>query len=80
MGYTQGINFIVGYLLIIGFSESDAFWLFIHMALNRRYLMLGLYEDGFPLISVYTSIFRNMLKRLNAKLYKHLYEDIVMFQ
>jgi|JI10StandDraft_1071094.scaffolds.fasta_scaffold46285_2 hypothetical protein len=35
--------------------------------------MLGLYEDGFPLINVYTSIFRNMLRRINAKLYQHLY-------
>lgn len=73
MGYTQGINFVVGYLLIAGFSESDAFWLFIHMAINRRYMLLGLYEDGFPLIYVFTSIFRSLLKRTNMKLYKHLY-------
>ena len=74
MGYTQGINFIVGYLLIIGYSESDAFWLFIHMALNKRYMILGLYEDGFPLIYVYIKIFKNVLKRINIKLYTHLYE------
>lgn len=80
MGYTQGINFIVGYLLIIGYSERDTFWLFIHMAINRRYMMLGLYEDGFPLINVYTCIFRCMLKRINPRLYTHLYEDIAMFQ
>lgn len=43
MGYTQGINFVVGYLLIVGYSEMDAFWMFAHLALNRRYLMLGLY-------------------------------------
>jgi hypothetical protein len=79
MGYTQGINFIVGYLLIIGYSEFDTFWLFVHMAINRRCLMLGLYEDGFPLINVYLSIFRNMLKRLSDKLYKHLYEKVEMF-
>ena len=64
-GYTQGINFIVGYLLIIGYSEFDSFWMFIHIALNRRYMLLGLFEDGFPLSSVYTIIFRNMLKRNN---------------
>lgn len=43
MGYTQGINFIVGYLLIIGYSEHDAYWLFVHLALNKRYMILGLY-------------------------------------
>jgi hypothetical protein len=79
MGYTQGINFIVGFLLIVGYSEIDTFWMFVHMAINRRYLMLGLYEDGFPLINVYISIFRKMLKRLNDRLYHHLYEKIEMF-
>jgi hypothetical protein len=76
MGYTQGINFIIGYLLIIGYSEMDTFWLFVHMAINRRYLLLGLYEDGFPLINVYISIFINMLKRLNDQLYGHLFEKV----
>jgi hypothetical protein len=79
MGYTQGINFIIGYLLIIGYSEFDAFWLFVHMAINRRYLLLGLYEDGFPLINAYISIFRNMLRRLNDRLFRHLYENVEMF-
>lgn len=50
------------------------------MAINRRYLLLGLYEDGFPLINVYTCIFRNMLKRISLRLYTHLYENVVMFQ
>ena len=43
MGYTQGINFIVGYLIINGFSDIDAFWIFIHIALNKRFLLLGLF-------------------------------------
>jgi uncharacterized protein YllA (UPF0747 family) len=73
MGYTQGINFVVGYFLIIGFSHTDTFWLFVHMAINRRYLLLGLYEEGFPLLAVYTSIFRNMLRRISLPLYLHLY-------
>lgn len=37
--------------------------MFSHLALNQRYLILGLYEDGFPLAYIYTSIFKNMLKR-----------------
>ena len=50
--------------------------MFAHIALNRRYMLLGLFEDGFPLSSVYILIFRNMLKRCNKKLYEHLYEKI----
>ena len=75
-GYTQGINFIVGYLLIIGYSEFDSYWMFIHIALNRRYMLLGLFEDGFPLSSVYTIIFKNILKREKPELYSHLYESV----
>lgn len=78
MGYTQGINFIVGYLLIIGFSEADAFWMFSHIALNKRYMLLGLFEDGFPLSYVYIVIFKNLLRRKNIKLYTHLYDTVMV--
>lgn len=66
MGYTQGINFIVGYLLIIGYSESDAFWLFVHLAINPRFMLLGLYETEFPLMQAFLSIFKNTLRRVDA--------------
>lgn len=65
MGYTQGVNFVVGYLLVLGYSESDTFWMFVHLALNKRNMILGFYEDGFPLSYIYTMIFKNMLKRLD---------------
>lgn len=78
MGYTQGINFIVGYLIIIGFSDKDAFWIFIHIALNKRFLLLGLFEDNFPLSNVYKLLFKNMLKRCNPKLFEHLYHNLCL--
>ena len=74
MGYTQGINFIVGYLIIIGYSDQDVFWIFIQLAIHPNYLLLGLFEDSFPLSNVYMSIFKRILKRLNPKLYHHLIE------
>ena len=78
MGYTQGVNFVVGYLLILGYESTDAFWLFVHLAMNRRYLLLGLYEDGFPLANIYTLIFKNMLKRIDKDLYSHIYESLML--
>lgn len=78
MGYTQGINFIVGYLLIIGYSEFDAFWMFTHIALNRRYMLLGLFEDGFPLSGVYSLLFKNLLRRHHSQAYAHLYEVVMI--
>jgi len=78
MGYTQGINFIIGYLLMIGLGEFDVFWMFVHIAISKRYLLLGLFEDRFPLSDIYKNIFKNILKRINPLLFKHLYEDLHM--
>lgn len=78
MGYTQGVNFVVGYLLILGYEANDAFWLFVHMAMNRRYLLLGLYEDGFPLANIYTMIFKNILKRIDPELCNHIYANLML--
>jgi hypothetical protein len=63
---------------MVGFSEFDAFWMFVHIAIHRRYLQLGLLEDKFPLSQVYNRIFRNVLKRTNTPLYRHLYEELMM--
>ncbi len=76
MGYTQGINFIVGYLLMVGFEEFDVFWMFVHIAINRRYLLLGLFQDSFPLTDIYKHVFKNVLKRENSQVYQHLYEEM----
>jgi len=74
MGYTQGINFVVGYLIIIGYSEADSFWIFTHIALNKRYMLLGLYEDGFLLSNSYTIIFKNIISRKRKDLYNHMFQ------
>lgn len=78
MGYTQGINFIIGYLIIIGYSEEDSFWMFVHIASNRRYLLLGLYEDGFPLSNACTSLFTSIIQRKRPHLYSHLFEELMV--
>ena len=78
MGYTQGVNFVVGYLLLSGYDANDAFWLFVHMVMNRRFLLLGLYEDGFPLANIYTNIFKNMLRRLDGTLHNHIYNNLML--
>jgi hypothetical protein len=52
--------------------------MFVHIALNRRYLLLGLYEDGFPLNNVLCIVFKNMLKRKDEDLYLHLFEVLMI--
>lgn len=43
MGYCQSLNFIVGYLLVLGFSQKDTFEVFVCLATSKRYLLLGMY-------------------------------------
>lgn len=50
--------------------------MFVHISLNRRYLLLGLFEDGFPLSNVYALLFKNILRRENRPLYDHIYEKL----
>lgn len=37
--------------------------MFVRLALNRRFLLLGLYEEGFPLVNVLMGIFSKALRR-----------------
>lgn len=78
MGYTQGVNFVVGYLLLQGYSETDTFWMFAHLAMNKRFLLLGLYEDGFPLAGIFTLLFKNILKRIDEQLFNHIYCSLLL--
>lgn len=52
--------------------------MFAHLAMNKNYMLLGLYEDGFPLANILTLIFKNMLRRLDAQLYNHIYESLML--
>jgi hypothetical protein len=61
VGYTQGINFLAGYILIAGFDDSDAFKILVRIALNEKLLMIGFYEDKFPLNRLYCAVFWKLL-------------------
>lgn len=48
-GYCQGINFIVYYLLELGFSEERTFWMLLFMVENL--IPKGYYSDMLPVIA-----------------------------
>lgn len=43
VGYTQGLNFLAGYILIAGFDDENAFKILVRLALNDKLMLLGLY-------------------------------------
>jgi len=43
------MNFILGLLIMVsGGSEIDVFWSFVSLVRNKKFLIIGLYEDGMP--------------------------------
>ena len=63
LGYTQGLNFLAGYILLAGFNDEEAFEILANLALNDKLLLIGLYEDSFPLARVYCSLFWKLLEK-----------------
>lgn len=57
MGYTQGLNFVAGFLLIAGLDEKEALKALIGLCSNNDLMLLGLYEDEFPLCRLYCELF-----------------------
>lgn len=73
IGYCQGMNFVVGFLLLIsGGNEAESFNFFQKMGLDWRFHILGLFEDNFPLVNLYVFIFWKLMKESQDDLKKHL--------
>lgn len=73
VGYCQGMNFILGFLLVIsGGKECQVFEMFLKMAEHPKFRIIGFYENGFPLLRLYCFIFYKLLNKRQAKLAKYL--------
>lgn len=56
VGYCQGLNFVVGGLLLAGFSEEEAFW-GLHHLMKKHYLE-GMFLPGMYIVeNFYTHIY-----------------------
>lgn len=55
--------------MILGYDEHNTFWLVAHLAVHPKYLLLGLFEDGFPLSVVYCRLFRWLFRSRLPKLH-----------
>ena len=45
------MNFLAGFVLIMSEgNEEEAFWQLIFMARSQHFLIMGLFEDNFPLL------------------------------
>jgi len=73
IGYAQSMNFLVAFLLMVsGGNEVETFWMFVTMARDPKFLLMGLFEKGFPLLDFYTFIFYELLETEMPALHEHL--------
>ena len=75
LGYSQGMNFIVYYLLVISNrNEIDVFYLLMSIfshTFSNKFGMRGFFVDNFPLLYTYSNVFDKKLKEFFPKVYKH---------
>ena len=80
IGYCQGMNLIVGFMLIISkFKESDTFYLLTSIFSNTfksrkkyEYNLRGLFYDEFPLLNLLNYIFEKLLEQHCPEIMRHL--------
>ena len=73
VGYCQGMNFIVAFLLLVnGGNEQETFWFFVGLARSHDYLLMGFFERNFPLLNLYHHVFYEVFKKELPKLHEYL--------
>lgn len=70
VGYTQGMNQIVAFLLFY-LPEEEAFWAFCQLMTGPRWMMHGFFSPGFPKLFRFQAQFEKIMKKMLPKIYKH---------
>jgi hypothetical protein len=63
VGYTQGMNFVVGFMLLCGFGPRSAYWLFIHLSFNQNFLLVRNFTEGFKNVLFMIKVFEEVMEK-----------------
>lgn len=74
VGYCQGMNFIVGILLLVSCcAEEETFWMFA--CLMEDHLLHGFYQEKFPLLHRYLHVFGQLVESQLPELGEHFRQE-----
>lgn len=74
IGYCQGMNFIVGFLLLVsGGSEIEVFHFLV--SLFNTFSLENFFSEGLEKLKQYVWVSKKILEKSNPKLFKHLTEQ-----
>ncbi|KAL4470369.1 hypothetical protein ABPG74_011980 [Tetrahymena malaccensis] len=77
IGYTQGMNIVVGFLLLInGGNEEEAFWMFVSLARSENFLFMGLYEKDLPIMNLMAYVLDDKLRSLYPRLHHSIINEL----
>jgi len=72
IGYVQGMNMLVAYLIRRTGDEEAAFWIFVSMMHSSKYDILGLFTNDFPKMHCAAYQIDRLLIRKKKRLHAHL--------
>jgi hypothetical protein len=56
------MNFIIGFLLLIsGAKDKECFWTFVNLCIQPKFMIIGLYDEDFPLVKFLNSVNEQLL-------------------
>ena len=62
VGYTQGMNFVVGFLLLCGFSTKETYFMFVHLSFNKNFLFIRNFSEGFKNVLFMIKMFESYME------------------
>jgi len=75
IGYCQGMNFLVGFLLLVsGGDEENCFWMLV--SLMNNFGLRGFFQNSFPLLKLFSYMFDFFMHNHFPKLQQHLVDLI----
>lgn len=75
VGYCQGMNFVVGLLLLVSKNEEEVFWVFV--CLMEFDGLNGFFRDGFPRLGLFVAAFDQVLDNEVPELRRHFIDSNV---